>query len=1248
MNRSYDHYVTGGGAWTTASYQDYMLRAIVQGPTGRQVTIGYDNPVVYFSNIIPGKGAIGVHASNQLQGIQDVGEARYMAIHNTNPLAALISSSSSWETRLDRELIGYNIISGEFGDEPNWQTWGVINALVEDTIYTDLEWVNLVDGTVYTYGVRSVYTNDNMSDPAFSNWVGKDMYASLEVTLTTNIGDIPVGAEVTLEATAPDPDGNYPEYTGITGATGQCTITGIWKGNYDFEAKLLNFADLEDNIDILEDVVTYSGMITEMMYPAFDVYVEENHLENAWITWHSPAGALSTFFDFEDNDGEFVGDAGWEWENGCNAGNAWSGENCWSTWPGISYPNNANTSLYTPLIDVPSDETQLTFYHWYDMETYWDGGNVKISLDEGGSWTLITPVGGYNGTAVGLNGEACFNGYAQTWTMATFDLSMYEDEEVMFRFQFGSDASVVYLGWDIDDVYIGEPDDRGRLIPLLTEKEVNANPFSKATETVSRLERLEGYSLFRGFEDDQENYENWDVIVQTYQDTAYEDTTWPDVTLAGVYMYCVRVEYTGGVMSEPSFSNWIGKGMYATLEVSLTTNIGDIPVGALVTLEATEPDPDGDYPEYTGITDENGECTIDGIWKGNYDLTAELLNFAVLEENIDILEDEVTYTGMITEMMYPAFDVYVEENHSGNAWLTWHSPAGSISSFFDFEDNDGEFTGETGWEWANGSNSGNAWSGENCWSTWPGITYPNSVNTSLYTPILEVPSDETQLTFYHWYEMESYCDGGNVKISLDEGGSWTLITPVGGYNGTAIGLNSEACYNGYAQTWALATFDLSMYDGEEVMFRFNFGTDSSVVYDGWDIDDVYVGEPEDRGRPIPLLTEKEVKANQFSKSKETTSRLDRLEGYSLFRGFADDQANFEDWDLIVVDVQDTTYEDTSWQQLTEPGTYMYCVRAQYTGGVLSEPSFSNEIGFDMYVPVTIGVTGNSGDPMDGALVTLECQDGVHTYGGTISGGIVYWEEVWKGVYDITIVMNGYDDYEETDVWITDTTVMNVVMLECIYPPSNVAVDAETGLFTWEVPVSRDALALGSDVLVQDSKKTDSALSLASTSNIAGRDRHVDYYNVYLNDDLEGQTTDLEFQFTGLVPQQTYTAGVSAHYSSNTESEIIEVVFTYTGPYANGIDSIPEVTALNSNYPNPFNPETCISFGLAEAGNVRIDIYNVKGQKIKTLVNETKAGGNYQITWYGTDDNNRQVASGIYFYKMRSGIYSSTRKMILMK
>jgi hypothetical protein len=90
------------------------------------------------------------------------------------------------------------------------------------------------------------------------------------------------------------------------------------------------------------------------------------------------------------------------------------------------------------------------------------------------------------------------------------------------------------------------------------------------------------------------------------------------------------------------------------------------------------------------------------------------------------------------------------------------------------------------------------------------------------------------------------------------------------------------------------------------------------------------------------------------------------------------------------------------------------------------------------------------------------------------------------------------------------------------------------------------------------------------------------------------------------------------------------------------------TTLNNNYPNPFNPETTISYSLSESQNVKIEIYNVRGQLVRTLVNENKAAGNHKVVWTGVDNNNRSVSSGIYYYKMTAGKYSSSKKMVLMK
>ncbi|HPM03779.1 MAG TPA: FlgD immunoglobulin-like domain containing protein, partial [Candidatus Cloacimonadota bacterium] len=88
--------------------------------------------------------------------------------------------------------------------------------------------------------------------------------------------------------------------------------------------------------------------------------------------------------------------------------------------------------------------------------------------------------------------------------------------------------------------------------------------------------------------------------------------------------------------------------------------------------------------------------------------------------------------------------------------------------------------------------------------------------------------------------------------------------------------------------------------------------------------------------------------------------------------------------------------------------------------------------------------------------------------------------------------------------------------------------------------------------------------------------------------------------------------------------------------------------LNGNYPNPFNPVTTISYSIEKDDHVSIDVFNVKGQKVRTLVNDRLTAGSHTIQWNGTDDNGKNVSSGIYFFNMKSGKYTSTRKMILMK
>ena len=105
--------------------------------------------------------------------------------------------------------------------------------------------------------------------------------------------------------------------------------------------------------------------------------------------------------------------------------------------------------------------------------------------------------------------------------------------------------------------------------------------------------------------------------------------------------------------------------------------------------------------------------------------------------------------------------------------------------------------------------------------------------------------------------------------------------------------------------------------------------------------------------------------------------------------------------------------------------------------------------------------------------------------------------------------------------------------------------------------------------------------------------------------------------------------------------------------APSVGSNEEVIQLNEinlyNYPNPFNPETKIVFNLLEEGDVKLEIFNIKGQKVKTLMDCYTSPGEFELIWDGKDDNNLQVGSGVYFYQLNiNGNSEVINKMILMK
>jgi hypothetical protein len=180
--------------------------------------------------------------------------------------------------------------------------------------------------------------------------------------------------------------------------------------------------------------------------------------------------------DFESTNGALVPapvTGAWEWGVPTSGpGAAHSGTQLWATVLAGNYSNDANWTLTSQdYYDVTEDNPLISFYHWYDIESYYDGGNVKYSTDDGITWLLLYPVGGYDDVAfsgnAGIPNEECFTGQSAGWEAEEIIIPVNAGQTVKLRFHFGSDGSVMYPGWYIDDLaglgltYVGIAEEPG-------------------------------------------------------------------------------------------------------------------------------------------------------------------------------------------------------------------------------------------------------------------------------------------------------------------------------------------------------------------------------------------------------------------------------------------------------------------------------------------------------------------------------------------------------------------------------------------------------------------------------------------------------------------------------------------------------------------------------------------------------------------------------------------------------------------
>ena len=165
------------------------------------------------------------------------------------------------------------------------------------------------------------------------------------------------------------------------------------------------------------------------------------------------------------------------------------------------------------------------------------------------------------------------------------------------------------------------------------------------------------------------------------------------------------------------------------------------------------------------------------------------------------------------------------------------------------------------------------------------------------------------------------------------------------------------------------------------------------------------------------------------------------------------------------------------------------------------------------------------------------------------------------------------------------------------------------------------------------------------------------------DGTEGDLVHVTYELAegeSLPSTVTFYLGLANLPGTSLDPELLNVVCGYpdednaitVSTSALGVDdneSIPNQFALHQNYPNPFNPSTQISFDIPDGGEyIMLNIYNILGQNVSTLVNGVMNPGRYTMDWNATDEIGNPVASGIYFYELRSESFTARKKMLLIR
>ncbi len=496
----------------------------------------------------------------------------------------------------------------------------------------------------------------------------------------------------------------------------------------------------------------------------------------------------------------------------------------------------------------------------------------------------------------------------------------------------------------------------------------------------------------------------------------------------------------------------------------------------------------------------------------------------------------------------------------------------------------------------------------------PTGSYPNNTNTyvNLVSTIDLTQSNAATLEFWTKWDIEAGWDFAQVRISTNNGSTWTTLKGKHTKKGAGRGAQpaNEYGYDGTQLTWVKEEMDLNDFLGYQIKLQFLLKSDAWETKDGWYIDDVIIKSYQSTVNivtstfstnagwnlvSVPLMVE------DFRKSELFPTAVSYA--YSFDNGYVtkDTLKNGEGYWLKFNSPQEHTLSGVDLQNLTinlKPGWNLI---GTINGNVSVNSIETNPPGI---------IQGN-----------IYGFDGGYTPVNTLQKGKAYW---LKSSQNGQLIINSA--YAKRIVDVSEIlTIPNLIFMNGDGQKCSLRISADKPDEAFELPPLPPAPVF--DVRF-DMDRYNSQLKDEMIVNLSGvvPPVTIDYSEI---DDLAFQVTDV---IDGKFLNQVLTKNNDVIINQKLDKLKIKLVKKNTFNYS-----------LEQNYPNPFNPSTYISFTIPAKMPVKLIVYDLLGNEVRTLINEELNMGKHSVKFDGSD-----LTSGIYFYKLITPDFISAKKMLLIK